>query len=571
MPDATYDAVIIGGGTKALFLAMYLIKYGGMSVGIFERRHEVGGCLATEEISAPGFRGNTHATIITPLYYPPLYRDFPEFWEYGAQSDQYLVAEGAVFRNNNTCLTIYSEKHDPTQERTAREIARFSPRDAEKWLKLWKLLQSDEAQRVVLEALFNPAEMRRTPEALERQVALYPKLVEADFEPDSLVLAASYLRCVKELFESKELQYCVMRFVLTQRDVSETGVGAEMFSFTASLPTIGFARGGTHQIAHAAHQILVQSGCKFFTHCQVDKVIIENGTTTGIRLADGSRIAARKLVVSTLNPAQLCFDLIGREYLDHRTVRRVEALESGFLCLMWYSFALREAAKYEAAAFNTDINETFWLGLAEDAEPEHIARECHYQKLGRFPPLEDYCPAITCNSLVDPAYAPAGMHVAHSEQLGLPAPTYTERQWLEIKRKYLQDLLAVWQRHAPNMTWDNIIGVDTNSPYDALRMKNLGPNGNMAVLDCSLYQRDANRPTPELANHRTPIKNLYATGSAWSPGGWAASAESYNCYKIIAGDLGLGKPWGETGKEELDSLVQETRAVAKRIRDSSKV
>jgi len=571
MPDATYDAVIIGGGTKALFLAMYLIKYGGMSVGIFERRHEVGGCLATEEISAPGFRGNTHATIITPLYYPPLYRDFPEFWEYGAQSDQYLVAEGAVFRNNNTCLTIYSEKHDPTQERTAREIARFSPRDAEKWLKLWKLLQSDEAQRVVLEALFNPAEMRRTPEALERQVALYPKLVEADFEPDSLVLAASYLRCVKELFESKELQYCVMRFVLTQRDVSETGVGAEMFSFTASLPTIGFARGGTHQIAHAAHQILVQSGCKFFTHCQVDKVIIENGTATGIRLADGSRIAARKLVVSTLNPAQLCFDLIGREYLDHRTVRRVEALESGFLCLMWYSFALREAAKYEAAAFNTDINETFWLGLAEDADPEHIARECHYQKLGRFPPLEDYCPAITCNSLVDPAYAPAGMHVAHSEQLGLPAPTYTERQWLEIKRKYLQDLLAVWQRHAPNMTWDNIIGVDTNSPYDALRMKNLGPNGNMAVLDCSLYQRDANRPTPELANHRTPIKNLYATGSAWSPGGWAASAESYNCYKIIAGDLGLGKPWGETGKEELDSLVQETRAVAKRIRDSSKV
>ena len=567
MPDATYDAVIIGGGTKALFLAMYLIKYGGMSVGIFERRHEVGGCLATEEISAPGFRGNTHATIITPLYYAPLYRDFPKFWEYGAQSDQYLVAEGAVFRNNNTCLTIYSEKHDPTQERTAREIARFSPRDAERWLKCWKLLQSDEAQRVVLEALFSPAEMRRAPEALERQMVLYPKLVEAGFEPDSLVLAASYLRWAKEFFESKELQYCIMRFVLTQRDVSETGVGAEMFSFTANLPTIGFARGGTHQIAHAAHQILVQSGCKFFTHCQVDKVIIENGTTTGIRLADGSRIAARKLVVSTLNPAQLCFDLIGREYLDHRTVRRVEALESGFLCLMWYSFALREAPKYEAAAFNTDINETFWLGLAEDADPEHIARECHYQKLGRFPPLEDYCPAITCNSLVDPAYAPAGMHVAHSEQLGLPAPTYTERQWLEIKRKYLQDLLAVWQRHAPNMTWDNIIGVDTNSPYDALRMKNLGPNGNMAVLDCSLYQRDANRPTPELANHRTPIKNLYATGSAWSPGGWAASSESYNCYKIIAGDLGLGKPWEEPGKEEPDSLVQEVRAVGKRMRD----
>ena len=29
MPDASLDAVIIGGGNKALFLAMYLMKYGG--------------------------------------------------------------------------------------------------------------------------------------------------------------------------------------------------------------------------------------------------------------------------------------------------------------------------------------------------------------------------------------------------------------------------------------------------------------------------------------------------------------------------------------------------------------
>ncbi|NQT71427.1 MAG: FAD-dependent oxidoreductase, partial [Chloroflexi bacterium] len=46
MADETFDAVIIGGGTKGLFLAMYLTKYGGMNVGVFERRHEIGGCLA---------------------------------------------------------------------------------------------------------------------------------------------------------------------------------------------------------------------------------------------------------------------------------------------------------------------------------------------------------------------------------------------------------------------------------------------------------------------------------------------------------------------------------------------
>jgi len=43
MPDATYDAVIIGGGNKALAVGMYLQTYGAMDVAIFERRHEIGG------------------------------------------------------------------------------------------------------------------------------------------------------------------------------------------------------------------------------------------------------------------------------------------------------------------------------------------------------------------------------------------------------------------------------------------------------------------------------------------------------------------------------------------------
>lgn len=571
MADKAYDAVIIGGGTKALFLAMYLTRYAGMSVGIFERRHEIGGCLATEEISAPGFRGNTHATIIVPFYYAPLYRDFPEFWEYGAQSDQYLVSDGAAFSNNGTCLTIYSEKHDPTQEKSAREIARFSERDADKWLKLWDLYNSDEMKSVQMDALFNPAEVRQAPEFLERQMALYPRLVEAGFDPDSLIMAASYLRAGRELFESDELLYCIMRLILTGRDINDTGVGVETFTMGASLPTLGFARGGTHHIAHAAHQILVQSGCEFFTNAEVEKVVIENGTCTGIRLSDGSQVGARKLVVSTLSPAQLCFDLIGREHMDHRIARRVDALETDFLCLMWYSYALHEAPNYEAAAaFNPDINQTQWLGLADNADPEHIARECHYQKLHKFPPLEDYCPAIWCHSLVDPAYAPSGKHIAQSEQLGPPAPTYSPSEWHDVKRRYFDNLLTVWQKHAPNMTRDNIIGVDYNTPYDAQRMRNLGPDGNMSVIDCSPYQRDENRPIPELANHRTPVKNLYATGTAWHVGGFASSSESYNCYKIIASDLDLGKPWEEAGKEDPDSLVEETRAVTRRIRESFK-
>jgi hypothetical protein len=47
------------------------------------------------------------------------------------------------------------------------------------------------------------------------------------------------------------------------------------------------------------------------------------------------------------------------------------------------------------------------------------------------------------------------------------------------------------------------------------------------------------------------------------------SSESYNCYKIIANDLGLKKPWEEPGKEEPDSLVEGLRSLRKALRESA--
>ncbi len=573
MPDETFDAVIIGGGNKSLFLAMYLIKYAGMSVGIFERRHEIGGCLATEETSAPGFRANTHANIIMPVYYAPIYRDFPEFWDYGAQWEQYLCSDGAAFANNDTCLAIYSIKHDPAQERSAKEIGRFSRKDAENWLRLWHAFESDEIYRVMIDNFFYPTEQMLAPEFGERQMGVFGKLMEADLVPDSLTLKSSPLRQIQEMWESREMQYCHARFVVSAAtDINDPGMGMETIALAAQLPTLGFNKGGTHQIAHAAHQILVQLGCRFFTHAEVENVIIDNGSATGIRLRNGSQIEARKIVVAAgLSPQQVVFDMIGREHFSNKVVRRIEVLSYKHIaCLMWCSFAMKEPPIYKAEAFNPDIRETFWLGLGIDADPEHIANECRWMNLSKFPPLQDFSPIVCCHSLVDGSFAPPGMHVAQNEMQAPPASAYTEAEWLEIKKRYVEDMMTVWQQYAPNVNYDSLIGVDSNSPYDNLRMKNIAPHGNCGTLDRSVFQIGENRPIPELANYRTPVKNFYATGTAWHPGPNAGSGEAYNCYKVIAGDMGLGHPWPASSAQETESLVIQTRKVIKRAQDSLK-
>ncbi|RLC94245.1 MAG: hypothetical protein DRI39_03470, partial [Chloroflexi bacterium] len=58
--ESDWDAVVIGGGPNGLITAAYLAK-AGAKVAVIERRYEVGGGLATEEILFPCYYSNMHA------------------------------------------------------------------------------------------------------------------------------------------------------------------------------------------------------------------------------------------------------------------------------------------------------------------------------------------------------------------------------------------------------------------------------------------------------------------------------------------------------------------------------
>jgi len=198
-----------------------------------------------------------------------------------------------------------------------------------------------------------------------------------------------------------------------------------------------------------------------------------------------------------------------------------------------------------------------------------MARETYWQKLGKMPPFEDMNPVVWCHSTADPRYAPEGKHLASHEQFMPPATALNEREWLALKKQHAEDMMRLWQTFAPNMTWDNVIGYAPDTPYDCLRLKNMAPHGCWSVIDSVPHQLGRYRPIPELAGHRTSIKNLYAAGTGISMDG-ASLAGGYTCYKVIAEDLDLGKPWLDPGKEEPDSLVQQVLDTEKRLQESVK-
>ncbi|UCD28979.1 MAG: NAD(P)-binding protein, partial [Planctomycetota bacterium] len=109
MPDETYDVVIVGAGNKNMALACYLARYGGLKVGIFERRNELGGGLASEECAAPGFISNTHGTSVHDFYTLPLEWDFPELKEIALEQYKYWEPETVIIEAKATGTPLTHE------------------------------------------------------------------------------------------------------------------------------------------------------------------------------------------------------------------------------------------------------------------------------------------------------------------------------------------------------------------------------------------------------------------------------------------------------------------------------
>ena len=150
----------------------------------------------------------------------------------------------------------------------------------------------------------------------------------------------------------------------------------------------------------------------------------------------------------------------------------------------------------------------------------------------------------------DPTYVPVGKCSLGNELYTCAVDQFTEKEWAKAEPKLAEFIIKRWSDYASNMTWDNVIGYNIDSPWDiTYRLPQVPTRGTWNLVDCMLSQIGWSRPIPEISDHRMPIKGLYGTGSGWHPLGFGMSTAGYNCYRVISEDYGLRKPWEEAGRE----------------------
>jgi phytoene dehydrogenase-like protein len=269
------------------------------------------------------------------------------------------------------------------------------------------------------------------------------------------------------------------------------------------------------------------------------RILVENGRAVGIETAAGETIRARQLVASSLNPHQTFLDLLDPALVPRPLREQAAAFRYNLLApLFALNLLLREPPRYAAADRRPELARAFMviLGLDHVDQFHEIVR---HHEAGTMPPTVMWG---ACPTLFDPSQAPPGGHTAFMWEK-LPYRLRGDPgNWDRAGGQHGQDMLALWQRHAPNLR-DAVIDQFMRSPLDTERSLPNMREGDLLVGAFTNGQVGFDRPFPGAGGYRAHIPGLYLCGSSSHPGGNITGLPAYNAAQVILADLGIKADW----------------------------
>jgi phytoene dehydrogenase-like protein len=296
-------------------------------------------------------------------------------------------------------------------------------------------------------------------------------------------------------------------------------IGAGEAGFRASR----FVRGGTGALSSALADVARQHGAQMVVSNAVRSIDLLDDQVAGVTLQDGDKLASR-LVVSSVDPRQLYFDLIGAHNLPLQFVREVKNIKSrGSTARV--NLALDGLPEISGVGGNPERLAGHLLMCPNDvnhASLEALERAFDAAKYGEYSPQP--CLDMVIPTLSDPALAPQGKHILSIDVRYMPYNLRTG-SWDEHRERLADVVLQVLSGYAPGIQ-QKIVHRQILTPLDYECMYSL-PKGDSYHGEMGLDQMLFMRPVAGSQGSLSPIPGLYLCGAGAHPGGGVTGAPGY--------------------------------------------
>jgi phytoene dehydrogenase-like protein len=537
MRDALTDAIIIGGGHNGLVCAFYLAR-AGLKVTVLEQRGVVGGAAVTEEFH-PGFR-NSVAAYTVSLLNPKVIRDM-DLARHGLRIVERPLSNFLPLDDSNY-LKLGAGK-------TKAEVARFSPRDADR-------LDAYAGHLDAAADLLRDLVLQTPPNLVQGGwLGALPELIKAGKLGNRVrKLPLSTQRELLDLFTKSAGEYLDGWFESAPIKAaygfdSVVGNYASPYSPGSAYVLLhhvfgevngkkgawGHAIGGMGAITQAMAKAAQALGVEIRLGTAVDEVLMQKVSSTvgracGVVTAKGERLDAR-VVVSNLNPRLLYTRLVDPSALPDDFLRRMQAWRCGSGTFRM-NVALSELPDFSCLP-GKEAAEHHGSGIIIAPSLDYMERAYHDARThgwSREPIVEMLIP-----STLDPTLAPPGQHVA-SLFCQHVAPQLPDGESWDTHRETVADLMiATVDRYAPNFR-RSVLGRQIMSPLDLERTFGM-VGGDIFHGALGLDQLFAARPMLGHADYRGPVAGLYTCGSGTHPGGGVTGAPGHNAAREVLRDF----------------------------------
>ena len=473
--------VVIGAGMGGMTAAARLAR-SGHSVTLYEASDTYGGKLRTEWIGKFAF--DTGPSLLT---LPAVYKDF--FIRTGKPlgllceieavdpSFDYRFADGTTLTFANL-----SRYHTLNAIRNAygEEVSRQWEQMMKRATKMWDVSREP----------FIESELRSPLSLLKRKTLLRDIFTIAPWK--------SLRDFANEQLSDQRLRYILDRYA--------TYSGSDPRKAPAVLATIAYVeeafgawhiKGGLGTLAQLVYQRCIDVGVKFHFNSLVDEIMVEKGVAQGVRLSDGTIIAA-DAVVANADAALIYNRLIKGEKRKLRKVRknlkRADASIAGFTLLLGLRKDGSARLKHHTILFPQDY----------DAEFDSIFEA----KL----PVENptiYICAPSDDQMVKDAGLESWSVLVNAPHHGADGFDWSDENFARI---YANSIIDQIEAQGISVR-DRLESLTIRTPADLERTV-LAPGG-------SIYGTSSNgaRAAFMRAKNRSPIKGLYCVGGSAHPGG----------------------------------------------------
>jgi phytoene dehydrogenase-like protein len=383
-------------------------------------------------------------------------------------------------------------------------------------------------------------DVRTPPKTLDEMYACAQNEAERTAIHD--VLFGSAMDVIDRYLPDKA-KHAVMRGMLAFLAINSTYRGpytpgsAACLAFALAVPDDATAmmtklEGGIGALTDHLLRLFVSHGGEVRYRTKVEQILVELDRVTGVRLRDGSVIAA-PVVVSNLSPDLTLIDMVGPEHLPANLVARLSNRDhrASFVQVHFALDGLPEFAPPYDLLNEPGMQQS--IGIFGTPEEQQL----HWEECRRGVVPDNPSLGMQIPSVHDPAMAPPGKHAASAFAYAFPVEADRERHG-QLKNEMADRMIEKITRYAPNFK-DIQIRHITFAPYHMQTMF-AAPAGDFChgLLHPDLM--GPNRPGPKgFLDLPIPIEGLYLGGAGCHGGPGITFIPGYNAGYQVLDDVGV--------------------------------